>query len=235
MNIDMRKALLARIEQVAELPLILLSFAMVPLLAASLLWELNPETERIVVTLDVFIWAFFAAVLLAKLALAPDRWHYVKANWLDVALVLIPFIRPLRILRVIIYLWRGIQGATRMMKLDYLLVYAIGFVLVMATIVTTVETGSGSPLESFPNALWWAAVTATTVGYGDIVPATTMGRGAAILLMFGGIGLFGAVTANLASFLVRNDGSNAELERLVAEVRTLRSEVAALEPQRHSP
>ncbi len=233
MNIDMRKALLVRIEQVTELPLILLSFAMVPLLAASFLWELNPDTERIVVTLDVFIWAFFAAVLLAKLALAHDRWHYVKANWLDVALVLIPFIRPLRILRVITYLWRGIHGATRMMKLDYLLVYAIGFVLVMATIVTTVETGSGSSLESFPNALWWAVVTATTVGYGDMVPATTAGRGVAIILMFGGIGLFGAVTANLASFLVRNDGDNEALDRLVAEVQTLRKEVAATESRRN--
>lgn len=51
-------------------------------------------------------------------------------------------------------------------------------------------------------ALWWSVVTMTTVGYGDIVPATTAGKAIGILVMAGGIGLVSTLTGNLASLLV---------------------------------
>lgn len=51
-------------------------------------------------------------------------------------------------------------------------------------------------------ALWWSVVTMTTVGYGDIVPATTSGKVIGILVMASGIGLVSTLTGNLASLLV---------------------------------
>ncbi len=51
-------------------------------------------------------------------------------------------------------------------------------------------------------ALWWSMVTMTTVGYGDIVPATTGGKVIGILVMASGIGLVSTLTGNLASLLV---------------------------------
>jgi len=51
-------------------------------------------------------------------------------------------------------------------------------------------------------ALWWSVVTMTTVGYGDIVPATTAGKAIGILVMAGGVGLVSTLTGNLASLLV---------------------------------
>ena len=208
--------------------MLLLAFAMVPLLAASLLWELGPRGEVIVFALDLFVWVAFAVDLAIKIAIAPDRWAYVKRHWLDVFVVAIPFIRPLRILRIILFAMEGVQGVRRLLRVDHLLVYATGFILVIATVVTTVEQGSGSPLETFPNALWWSIVTATTVGYGDMVPATAMGRIAGVVLMIGGIGLFGAVTANLASLLVRNDSQDVALEALTRQVEALQGEIARL-------
>ena len=143
-------------------------------------------------------------------------------------IVLVPFARPFRILRIVVYGTLAFSGAIRVVNVDFLLVYAIGLVLVVATVVTTVEEGTGSPLGSFPNSLWWAIATVTTVGYGDMVPATSIGRVAGVVLMLGGIGLFGAVTANLATLLVRRDRSNAIVEELAHEVRALREEVARL-------
>ena len=209
--------------------MLLLAFAMVPLLAASLLWELGPRGEVVVLALDSVIWAAFAVDLAIKIAVAPDRWTYVKRHWLDVLVVVVPFIRPLRILRIILFAMEGVQGVRRLVRIDYLFVYATGFILIIATIVTTVEQGSGSPLETFPNALWWSVVTATTVGYGDMVPITATGRVAGVVLMVGGIGLFGAVTANLASLLVRDDSRDAALESLTRQVEALQGEVARLQ------
>ena len=64
-----------------------------------------------------------------------------------------------------------------------------------------VQRAEGPPVfENYGDSLWWAVVTVTTVGYGDIVPETTQGRVVATMLMFTGIALLGTVAASLASF-----------------------------------
>ena len=107
--------------------------------------------------------------------------------------------------------------------------YAVGLVVLIAAIVTSVERGHESRLDSFPDALWWAVVTVTTVGYGDVVPVTEAGRALALVLMIGGVALFGALTANLASTFMRRETSNsAVVASLVEEVRLMRDEMARL-------
>lgn len=61
--------------------------------------------------------------------------------------------------------------------------------------------GTGRDLGLF-DAFWWAVVTLTTVGYGDVVPATVGGRVMGVLVMVCGIGLVSTLTGNLASMLV---------------------------------
>lgn len=221
-----REETLDRLERMTELPLMLLAFAMVPLLAAPFVWELSASTEAVVLALDVFIWAFFAADLVVKVAVAPRRAQYLRQHWLEVLVVLVPLARPLRLLRLIAYGSRAYQGAVRLARVDFLAVYAVGLVLLTATAVALAERGQDSQLDTFPDALWWSVVTVTTVGYGDIVPVTHVGRALAYVLMFGGIGLFGALTANFASLLVRTDDRSADaVASLVEEVRALREEV----------
>jgi voltage-gated potassium channel len=71
-------------------------------------------------------------------------------------------------------------------------------VFVSAAIVQRAE---GPPrFATYGDSLWWAVVTVTTVGYGDIVPQTTEGRVVAAMLMFTGVALLGTVAASLASF-----------------------------------
>ena len=154
-----REARLARIERMTELPLMLLAFAMVPLLTASFFWSVSPSTEAVLVALDVLIWALFAVDLITKTAIAPHRAAYLRRHWLDVVIVLIPLARPLRLLRVVAYGARAYRGAMQLVRIDFLVTYAIGLILLIATVVTTVERGHNPKLDSFPDALWWSIVT----------------------------------------------------------------------------
>ena len=57
-------------------------------------------------------------------------------------------------------------------------------------------------ITTIGDALWWAATTVTTVGYGDRYPVTTAGRFIAVTLMVVGIALVGAITASIAAWFV---------------------------------
>ena len=214
-----REALLDRIERGVEVPLMILSFALIPQLTALLLWDLQPVSRAVTFACSVAIWAVFAAELLVRLAIAPRRGSYLRQHWLDVLTVLLPVARPLRILWIIGYGSPAYRHPIRLAHVDFLGAYAVGLVLMIATIVTSAERGH----DSFPDALWWSIATVTTVGYGDVVPITAAGRAFAYVLMLGGIGLFGALTANIASMLSRRqDPTAAALAALQDEVQNLR-------------
>ncbi|MFC2041675.1 potassium channel family protein [Chloroflexota bacterium] len=228
-DIAQREALLHRIERLTELPLLILAFIMIPLLVGPLLWKLSPSEEAVFLTLDWFIWAIFAIDLAIKLVVAPHRLVYLRKHWLEVLVVIIPFLRPLRIIRVFIFGSRAWVGTRRLVNVDFLLVYGIGLVIIAATVVASVEGGEGASIRSFPDALWWSMATITTVGYGDMVPISIVGRAMGYILMLGGIAFFSGITANLASFLVRGrDTRDKALHDLVVEVEGLRKELARL-------
>jgi voltage-gated potassium channel len=85
-------------------------------------------------------------------------------------------------------------------------------VLVTASVlVLQFEYGApGSNIETGGDALWWAIVTITTVGYGDTYPVTALGRITAVAVMFAGVGIIGALASILASVLVPSPEENAE-------------------------
>ena len=64
------------------------------------------------------------------------------------------------------------------------------------------QNAPGANIRHFGDAVWWVAVTVTSVGYGDYYPITPAGRWVAAVLMFGGLVLLGAVAATLSSWLI---------------------------------
>jgi voltage-gated potassium channel len=85
----------------------------------------------------------------------------------------------------------------------------IAFLLVVfsAIAILQVETDPNSNIKTAEDAIWWAYVTITTVGYGDKFPVTTEGRLIASILMTAGVGLFGTFTAYVASWFVIDNKS----------------------------
>jgi voltage-gated potassium channel len=64
------------------------------------------------------------------------------------------------------------------------------------------RAAEGSNIQTFADAFWWSIVSVTTVGYGDHFPVTDEGKMTAVLLMFVGVGLFSALTALLAAWVI---------------------------------
>jgi len=129
----------------------------------------------------------------------------------------------------------------------FITLLAGGLVLsVTTTFVLQVESRSpDANITTAGDALWWGFVTITTVGYGDQYPVTLLGRSAGVMLMLAGIGIIGALASILASLLVPPPKEDEEAvaaapagiagavapdgtQAILAELATLRSEVAAL-------
>jgi voltage-gated potassium channel len=67
------------------------------------------------------------------------------------------------------------------------------------------EFGVNPSVKSFGDSIWWAIVTISTIGYGDVFPVTTIGRVIAGFLMLFGLGTFGVYTASIASWVIRRE------------------------------
>jgi len=84
----------------------------------------------------------------------------------------------------------------------------------------------GSTFRSWGDGIWWAMTTMTTVGYGDHVPETTLGRVVAALIMIVGVGVLGAVAAVVALIFASAVASREE-RILEAEGRALEGRLEA--------
>ena len=228
-----RQAALERFEAAVELPLVLLAIAMVPLLVIPLLVDLPQAVEASFVAADWLIWALFAFEYAIRLALTAERWRFIRREWPSLLLVLLPFLRPLRILRSaralsLLRLGRLAgalgtvvkDGRTLLFRhnLQYAVIITLVVVLGSAAAVLAAEEGASGSIDSLGDALWWSVTTVTTVGYGDMFPVTPAGRGIAAFLMLSGIALFGVLTANIAAFFVEQDQATDPVLEKVDEI-----------------
>jgi voltage-gated potassium channel len=123
-----------------------------------------------------------------------------------VALVVLPFLRPLRLLRLLAFarvLNRSVAGSLVGRVSTYVLGVAIVAVgLGALAVLDSEQNARGANITNYGDALWWACTTVTTVGYGDHFPITTEGRLVAVALMIVGIAMVGAVTASVAAWMI---------------------------------
>lgn len=196
-----------RWEHRAEIPLILLALAFLVAYAWPILNpNLDPSVLSVLTSVSWTVWAAFALDFLVRLVLAEARGHYVIHHWYDVALIALPLLRPLRLLRLLAFVRILDRSATNSLA-GRTLVYAVGAALSAVGLgaLAVLDAEQGAPhanITAFGDAVWWATTTVATVGYGDYVPVTLQGRCVAAVLMILGIGLVGTVTAAVASWLV---------------------------------
>ena len=171
-----------------------------------------------------------------------DRRRYFASRQIEPVLVVLPFFQVWRIMGVerATVLWgEGIERFLAILGhrgLFRVLLTAVGLLFLGAWLVLLFEkNAAGSNIHSYHDALWWAVVTVTTVGYGDRFPVTEGGRVVAVILMLVGIGLIGVLTATVASFFVaehtdaNKDLLKASHEDLGARLDEIDSRLARME------
>ncbi len=208
-----------------ELPMLVLSVVFIAVLLIDQLVDSTGAVATALVTAERAIWAAFAAELAVLLWSAPRKRQALRDHWLDVIIVAAPFLRPLRIgrlLRVVratsllgraatavrdVTARRGVRGFTAA---------AAATIALLGLLAWAFERQAEDPLIPGPaEGLGWAMVTATTVGYGDLYPTTPEGRVIAGFLMVVGVAMLSIITASVAAFFVERD-TEEDLARQIA-------------------
>ncbi len=235
-----------RFSRAVDGPMMVLALAMIPLIVVPLVVDLSPGLDGAFLAIDFLVWAAFAVEYVVKLYLAPDRWRFVRANIPDLVIVVVPMLRPLRVLRsarllrllrlarLVAFAIEGLGEVREILRrrgLSWVLLVVLGANLVAAALVLNFERDMpNGNIDSYPDALWWAVTTITTVGYGDRFPMSPAGRGVAVVLMVSGIALFGVITASIAAYFVEQKAEQDLASRLDRILERLDVIEAKLQP-----
>ena len=175
-----------------------------------------------------------------RFSLAPRKRIFVKTHVLDL-LAIIPYNEVFTFLR-----FSRVGRFARLAKLSRLIGLSsklkhisnrinrrngFYFLLSVNSIIILISSAVIARVEhhNFIDAIWWSVATVTTVGYGDIVPRTLVGKAVAVVLMFSGIATLGLLTSSLNNIFVRSGRQTerklAEIEKELAEQRVILEEI----------
>lgn len=209
------------VEERLEPWMLLLSIAFVPIIVGSYAADISDEARRGFMIAGWLIWLAFAIEFAVLLYLAPNRRQMVKTHKLDLLIVLVPVLRPLRVLGLMRLATAGsaVGRAVAAMRrmggrpgvVPFLRVVSLVIVAGAAFTLAFEHEREGSSISNFGEAMWWSFVTCTTVGYGDFSPVSTGGRIIAGILMLVGIAGLSLITASVAALFVEHD-EETELE-----------------------
>ncbi len=186
--------------------------------------------SALLVVYCAFVVDYFIRLWLAR----PRGTWFVRHLW-EMPVILLPFLRPLRLLSLAVVvnrLQRAVGDTIRGRVIIYTVFGATVIVYAASLAILDVEGNNPeSKIRNLGDALWWAMTTVTTVGYGDLHPVTGTGRIVAAALMIAGITLLGAVTATLASWIVErvSEDDTAQQAATTAHINELREEIRRLE------
>jgi voltage-gated potassium channel len=214
-----RHDLVDRIEQVTKFPMSVLGVVWLILAIVVLTTDVNSSASTAAVAVLFALWVIVLIEYLVRLVVTPDRRGYVKRRWVEPATVVVPVFQGWHLV--------GIERVSLMvregqLRAQYILRHHSLFRVLIAVVATIFlgswlvllfeEHAKGSNIHDYPDALWWAIVTVTTVGYGDRYPSTEGGRIVAVVLMLVGIGLIGTLTATVASVFIKEHTDAAKEE-----------------------
>ena len=194
---------------------LLVVFAQVLMLYSETLLQSNWVTNA--------IWLVFFFELIVNLYNVENKPRYLKENWLNVLIVIIAFpgvdwgsdwaviVRSLRLLLFVRFFTGFMKDIVAVLNRN-----RFGQILVASAFIILGAGALFSYLEdrALWDGVWYALVTITTVGYGDVVPVSDYGRVFGVVLILFGVVFFSLVTANISAFLIGSDQRKVEKDIL---------------------
>ncbi len=205
----------------------ILSIYVLGALVIDTIFKLEYETEELLIYIDHSICAFFFFEFCYNFYHANNKAKFMQWGWIDLlsCIPLVGFLRVGRVFRFIrlIRVIRAFKTTKQLVNhifankiegtLTSVLVIAILLLIFSSIAILQVEHDPHSNIKTAGDALWWAYVTITTVGYGDRYPVTSEGRILAAVLMTAGVGLFGTFTAYISSLFVANQNKSNQINK----------------------
>lgn len=200
-------------------------------------FPLSKEVHILLREVEYAVCVIFFIDFLHRLFTAESKRDYMRWGWLDLlSSIPLNFFLAGRLFRIfqlirVIRAMRSINHVTHYFFKNPLrgafasaAIFAFSMIVFCAIAILRMEKDApNSNIKTAGDALWWAYVTITTVGYGDRYPVTAEGRIIAAILMTVGVGLFGTFTAYVASWFVSKKAEQAETEKEKDEKRRERT------------
>lgn len=238
-----RYKLAQRISRALRTPMAILAFVWLVLLVIDLTRGLPPTVR----TINWIIWGLFILQFAIEFLVTPRKLLYLRRNWLTAVALVVPAARLFAVFRAVraliairgVVLVQVVGSMNRGMRALGSVMQRRGFkYAVFLSLLVTAAGASGmyafergvpgSTITSFGSALWWTAMTLTTMG-SDYFPKTPAGRFLCLLLAVYGFAVFGYVTATIASFFVGRDaGTDTGDVAGSKQVAKLERDIAAL-------
>lgn len=215
-----REKLIQRWERISTLPLAGLAIAYLTLYALEVLADFAPVIIADFIAVNDVIWALFAVDFIVRFSMHDNKIKFLRSNVIEAISLLLPFFRALRMFRVMI----AIGFLARVGKsLQSRIYFYLGVLLPLTIFICSLgvyeaeHKAVGANINSFGDAVWWATVTITTIGYGDYFPVTIEGRIIAVLLMISGLVLVSLVTISIANWFLQRLEYDLELRKSKSE------------------
>lgn len=197
-------------------------------LAIAVVGLLTQPDQGWVRVVNLSIWGVFVVDYAVRIALADDRRTFVRRNVPDlIAILPLDFFRAarvarlarlVRVIRAVRVLWRvsaDARGVMRTNGLQWVLAVALVTVLGGGMVAWSIDPN----IATLGDGIWWAMVTSTTVGYGDLSPVHPVARATAVVIMVVGVGTIGMLTGSIANYFA---AGTSEPPRIGPQVQFVR-------------
>jgi voltage-gated potassium channel len=194
------------------LPTLILSLVYTASFVYPIYWyPVSHSVKSLCLVINYVTWAAFAVDYGIQMKLAPNNMKYFKTHVFELILIAVPFFRPLRALRALVFATQAsIRSKNALIKSIPLVMTgaAVVMIVIMGAAILDIERNAvGSNIHTPMDALWWGLVTITTIGYGDKFPVTTEGRLVAAVLIIFGVAMISTLTASFAAWILSHDES----------------------------
>ncbi len=232
---------------IVEFTILVLTVLVLAALVVDTLTVLPRGVAQLIHWMDTTVCVVFLTDFCIRFRRAESKREFMKWGWIDLVASIpnLPFLRWGRLVRVlrVIRLLRGVRSVHRVFQLLFRDSVKSGFVSIGLTAFLLVVFSSVSVLicertpdaniQTAGDAVWWSVSTVTTVGYGDKYPTTTEGRILGMVVMIGGVGLFGGLSGLVAAlFLGAREKRSPEHGEIMLKLDQLQK---ALEELKQAP